>query len=110
MNIHLFQGLLVVGQGTAGTMPVAAAHLRQAPLQVVVEVAPDGAQGHTSQSGDLLVGQVVTFEPEDFHLALHVRMRMMIPLISNRFEVFGREGELTHGCLLISMFQLHTSR
>ena len=39
----LFQRLLVFGQGTGGTLPVAAAQLRQATLQVVVEVAPDRA-------------------------------------------------------------------
>lgn len=48
----------------------------------------------------------MTLEPEAFHLALHVRMRVMLTVIGNRLDLCRREGELTHGHYSQSCFIL----
>ena len=65
-------------QGALGMMPPAATQPRQAPFQILVEVALDGASGDIGVGGDLVVVQPVAFEPEDLHLALDVGVGVMI--------------------------------
>jgi hypothetical protein len=93
----LFDAAFVPQQDRLGAAPLAAAHLHQAALEVFAEVALRRAQGDPRQLGDLLVWQAVALQPQHFHLALDVRVRVVVALVVYRFEVFVREGELTHG-------------
>ena len=43
---------------------------------------------------DLLMRQAMTLQPQHFHLALDVRVGMMIPIVINRFQVFCRKAEV----------------
>src|SRR5262249_8474365 len=82
-----------------------------AAFLVFVEVALRRAQGNASEVGDLVVRQAVALQPQHFHLALDVRMRVVIPVGVYRFDVFVREGELAHGrrpwCCLILLPRLN---
>jgi putative SOS response-associated peptidase YedK len=56
-------GALVQKQHRLGAAPLAAAHLLQAALEVLVEVALRRAEGDSRQFGDLLVWQAVALQP-----------------------------------------------
>ena len=73
----LFQGVLMLDQGAVGLMPGTAADTRQATFEVLVQVALDGAPGDIGVGGDLVVGQTVALEPENFHLALDAGVGVM---------------------------------
>ena len=49
----LLQGGLVLDQGALGLMPPAATQARQAALEVLIEVALDGASGDVGVGGDV---------------------------------------------------------
>src|SRR5207302_1509568 len=59
------QGGPVLVQGALGLMPVTLAQARQSALEILVEVALDGAAGDVGECGDPVVGQAVALEPED---------------------------------------------
>jgi hypothetical protein len=75
------QGVFVRDQGALGLMPTGAAQLRQAALEVIVEVALDGAEGDIGVGGDVVVVQSMALQPEDFHLALDAGVGVMVPVI-----------------------------
>ena len=81
-----------------GAAPLAAAKQRQAAFEIVVQIALHRAQRDAGKLGDLLVRKVVALQPQHFHLPLDVRVRVVISVVGNSFEVFVREGELSHGC------------
>lgn len=86
----------VRGQVALGPVPAEASEPREASLEVVVEVALDGAAGHAGRGGDLVMLEAVALQPEDLHLALDVRVRVVVAVGGDRPEVFLREGELAH--------------
>src|SRR4051794_8378908 len=92
----LFDGAFVLQQHRLGASPLAATHLLQAALEILVEVALRRAQGDSREGGDLLVRQAVTLQPQHFHLALDVRMRVFIAIGADCFEVVVRESKLAH--------------
>jgi hypothetical protein len=59
---------------------------------------PARASARAGKLGDLLVRQAVALQPQYFHLALDVRVRVMIPLVLNRFQLFFRKAERAHRC------------
>ena len=87
--------VLVLDQGALGLMPAAATQARQAALEVLVEVALDGATGDVGVGGDVVVGQAVALEPEDLHLALDAGVGVMIPVVGQPPVVCG-EGDDPH--------------
>ena len=77
----------MLDQGALGLMPTEAAELRQAPLEVLVEVALDGAEGDIGVGGDVIVVQSMALQPEDFHLALDVGIGMMISVMGQGLPI-----------------------
>jgi hypothetical protein len=65
-----------------------------APLLEQLEMIPHGVLAHTSEFGDLLVGQIMALEPQGFHAALDDRMGMVIPPIVQVLSYFGGEFKL----------------
>src|SRR5512144_3321906 len=55
----LLQGVLVLGQGALGLMPLTLTQTLQSAREVLVEVTLDGASGDVGLGGDLVVGQAV---------------------------------------------------
>jgi hypothetical protein len=72
----------------------------ESALEVVVEVALNGAPAQARQLGDFDVGELLAFQPEDFHLALHLGVGMMEAVVVDGFEVRRREREGAHQRLL----------
>ena len=66
----LLQGDLVLDQGGPGLRTSAATETLQAPFEVFIEVALDGASGDVGVGADLVMAQSVALEPEDLELAL----------------------------------------
>ena len=79
-----------------GLMPAAAAKSRQTALDVLVEVALDGASGDIGVGGDLVVAQPVALEPEDLHLALDAGVGVMIPVVGQGPPIVRGEGDDPH--------------
>ena len=98
----VFQGSLVSGESVGLTLPGQASELVHAAVGELVEVALDTAAGDAGQAGDVLVSATLALEPQDFHLLLHARMRMVIAVVADRGQDFRSEGERTHGILLRS--------
>ena len=69
----------------------------QATRVIGVEVALDGVAVQTGEPSDLGVADAPTLQPEDFHLLLHPRVRMVVPVVGNLGEVCVGEGEGAHG-------------
>ncbi len=85
----------MLGQGAPGLMPMALAQARQTALDVLVEVALDGASRDIGVGGDPVVAQAVALEPEDLHLALDAGIGVMVAVVGQglphfRSEVVGR--------------------
>ena len=91
------QGAFVLQQHRLGTAPVAAADSVQAAFEVLVEVALHRPRGDASELGDLGVGQAVTLQPQHFHLALDVRVRVLVAVPRDHLQVLVREGQFPHG-------------
>jgi hypothetical protein len=83
-------------------LPGEAADTFQAAVGELVEVALDAAPGDIGQAGDVLVSGALAFEPQDLHLLLDTRMRMMVAVVADRVEVFGGKREVAHGRFLCS--------
>src|SRR3954451_24074856 len=93
----LLDGALVSQQLRARAAPVAAADSVQAAFEVLVEVALYRPQGDASELGDPGVGQAVTLQPQHFHLALDVRVRVLVAVPRDHLQVLVREGQFPHG-------------
>ena len=78
--------------GALGLVPAEAAEARQAALEVLVEVALDGAPGDVGVGGDLGVGQAVALQPEDFHLALDAGVGVVVAVVGEGPPIVGGEG------------------
>ena len=74
----------------------AATQARQAALEVLVEVALDGATGDVGVGGDVVVGQAVALEPEHLHLALDPGVGVMVTVVGQVPPVFCCEGDRPH--------------
>src|SRR5262249_20832068 len=72
----------------------------QAAGQELAEVALDGGAGDAGQAGDVVVGQPLGLEPEDFQLALHERLGVVLALERNGRQVVRGEGDARHGRFL----------
>ena len=83
------------GQDAPGLIPVALAG-RQAALDVLVDVALDGASRDTGQGRDPIVGQVVALEPEDLHLALDAGIGVMVAVVGQGLPHFRSEVDRSH--------------
>jgi hypothetical protein len=92
----LLQGGLVFVESAVGMMPRTAMETRQATLEVLVQVALDGATGDVRVGGDVVVVQAVALEPEHFHLALDAGVGVVIPVMGQGLPVFRREGDRAH--------------
>ena len=68
-------------------MPTEAAQLRQAALEVIVEIALHGAEGDIGISGDVVVVQSMALQPEDFPLALDAWVGVMIPVVGQGLAI-----------------------
>jgi hypothetical protein len=79
--------------------PAEAANPVQAAFCELVEVALDGPGRDVGQFGDVRVGEALALQPQDFHLALDPRVRMVIPIVAYLRQDFFAEDELAHGCL-----------
>src|SRR5262249_62434886 len=53
--------------------------------------------GDAGQAGDVVVGQALGLEPEDFELALDERLGVVIPLEGDGREVVVGERDARHG-------------
>src|SRR5262249_46062074 len=96
----LLQGGAVAVQGAALAFPRVAADGVQAAGQELAEVALDGGAGDAGQAGDVVVGQPLGLEPEDFQLALHERLGVVLALERNGRQVVRGEGDARHGRFL----------
>ncbi|HVS37368.1 MAG TPA: hypothetical protein VMS17_17535 [Gemmataceae bacterium] len=83
-------------------LPGEAADPLQAAVGELVEVALHAAPGDVGETGDVLVGEALTLEPQDLHLPLDERRRVMVALVADRVEVLGSKGEAAHGGFLCS--------
>src|SRR5262249_56155020 len=81
------------GGGGGGALPREPADGLQAPLGELAEVALDGRARHAGEARDGAVRQALGFEPEDFHLALHERLRVVVPVEREGRQVVGGKGE-----------------
>jgi hypothetical protein len=45
----------------------------------------------------IILHEALALEPPDLHLLLAAWRRVMVALVADRVEVFGREGEAAHG-------------
>ena len=79
-----------------GLMPLTLTEARQAALEILVEVALDGAPGDVGVGGDLVVGQAVALEPEDLHLALDAGVGVVVAVVGQGFPVVLGEGDRAH--------------
>src|SRR5258708_11436425 len=68
----------------------------QAAFEIVVKTALDGTSGDASQGADAIVGEAVMLQPEDLHVALHARFRMMIAVVANGLHIRLGKGNLSH--------------
>ncbi len=85
----VFQGRLMGGQFVGLAFPGRATKARQAAVGELVEVALYAASGDIGEFGDLFVGEALALEPQDLHLLLDPRMRMMVALVADGVEVFA---------------------
>jgi hypothetical protein len=83
-------------------LPREAADTPPTAVGELVEVALDAAPGDIGQASDVLVGETLAFEPQDLHLLLDARMRMMVAVVADRVAVFGGKREVAHGRFLCS--------
>ena len=86
----------MLDQGALGLMPTEAAKLRQAALDVIVEVALDGAEGDIGVGCDVVVAQPMALQPEDFHLALDAGVGVIIPVVGQGPPIVWGEGDDPH--------------
>jgi hypothetical protein len=70
---------------------------RQTAVEVLVEVALDGAAAEVGQAGDLGVRDAPALEPEDLHLLLDSGVGVVEPLAPQGGHILAGEGELPHG-------------
>ena len=92
----LLQGLLMSNQGALGLVPAAAAQARQAPLDVLVEIALDRAPGDIGVGGDVAVAQAMAPQPEHLHLPLDAGVGVMIAVVGQGPPIVGGEGDDPH--------------
>ena len=86
----------MLNQNALGLVPRTAAETRQAPLEILVQIALDGAPGDISVSCDQVVGQIVALEPKDLDLALDTRVRVIVPVVSQSTPVVPRKNDRPH--------------
>ena len=92
----LLERALVLGELALGLMPTALTQARQTALEVLVEVALDGASRDIGVGGNVIVVQSVALEPEDLHLALDAGVGVVVTVVNESFPVFHREGDRAH--------------
>jgi len=83
-------------------LPGEAADALQAAVEELVEGALHAAPRDIGEAGDVLVGESLALEPQDFQLLLDTGMRVMVALVADGVEVFGSKGEVAHGDFLCS--------
>jgi hypothetical protein len=83
-------------------LPRETADTLQAAVGELIEVTLHAASRDVGKAGDVLVGEALTLEPQDFHLLLDARMRVMVALVADGVEVFGSKSEAAHGDFLCS--------
>lgn len=93
------QGGVVVVEFVAFAGPVEAADLVEAAGEELVEVALYGTEGDAGQLGDAVVGQALTLEPEDLHLELNARVRVLEAVVADLLQDVVSKSERTHGGL-----------
>jgi hypothetical protein len=97
---EVLQGSVMGGKGVGGAPPRETAQTLQAAVGELVEIALDAAPRDSGQTGDVVVRESLTFEPQDLHLLLDARMGMVIAIMANGGEDVGSESECSHGKLL----------
>jgi hypothetical protein len=88
---------LVLDQGGPGLMIPAATQAFQAPFEILIEVALDGAPGDVGVGGDPVMGEAVALESEDLDLALDARFGVMVAVMGQGLPVVLGEDEVAHG-------------
>ena len=70
----------------------AATEALQAPFEILIEVALDGASGDVGIGGDPVMAQAEALEPEDLDLALDAWVGVMEAVMGQGSSVFIGEG------------------
>ena len=68
----------------------------QAPFEILIEVALDGASGDIGIGGDPVMSQSVALEPDDFDLALDARFGVVESVMGQGSAVVRGEDDSTH--------------
>lgn len=93
------QGGVVVVESVALAGPVEPADPLEAAVEELIEVALYGAERDAGEMGDAVVGQALALEPEDVHLELDARVRVVEPVVADLGDDVIGEGERAHGSL-----------
>ena len=92
----LLQRDLVLDQGGPGLMPPAPTEALQAPFEILIEVALDGASGDVGVGGDPVMAQSVALEPEDLGLASDAGFGVMEAVMGQGSPVVRGEDDVAH--------------
>src|SRR5262249_61532765 len=84
-------------KGAPSTFPRVPGDGVQPAGPVRAEVALDGGAGDAGEAGDVVVGQALGLEPEDFELALDEGHGVVIALEGDGRQVVVGESEARHG-------------
>src|SRR5262249_41873146 len=68
----------------------------EAAFEISAKTALNRAARAVCQPSDVFVGKAVMLQPEDLHVPLHTRLRMVIAVVGNGLHLRRAEGNLSH--------------
>ena len=92
----LLQGDFILDQGGPGLRLPAATEAFQAPFEMLIEVALDGASGDVGVGGDPVMAQAEALESENLDLALDAGFGVMVAVMGQGLPVVLGEDDVAH--------------